>query len=58
MAFIMLDKYDPMHKIMDVNEYRIFKDSDGLAVNNNWNSKALLLKNGDADRPSTRAAAK
>lgn len=58
MAFIMLDKYDPMHKIMDVNEYRIFKDSDGLAVNNNWNSKALLLKDGDADRPSTRAAAK
>ena len=35
-AFIMLDKYDPTHIIMDVNEYRIFKDEDGLAENDNW----------------------
>ncbi len=35
-AFIMLDKDDPNGKLMDVNEYRIFTDGDGLAENNNW----------------------
>ncbi|MBQ3740238.1 MAG: hypothetical protein IKZ52_01785 [Bacteroidales bacterium] len=35
-AFIMLDKYDPDHELMDVNEYRVFEDGDGLAVRYNW----------------------
>ena len=58
LAFILLDKYDPTNAVMRVNEYRIFKDSDGLAENKNWHAKALLLKAGDADRPSSRAAAR
>ena len=36
LAFIMLDKYDPTSIIMDVNEYRVFKDDDGLATRYNW----------------------
>lgn len=35
-AFIMLDKYDPEDKVMDVNEYRIFVDGDGFASFNEW----------------------
>lgn len=39
-AFIMLEKYDPDHILMDVNEYRVFNDGDGLAARYNW-SKVL-----------------
>lgn len=35
-AFIMLEKYDPNDKLMDVNEYRIFIDGDGFASFNEW----------------------
>ena len=35
-AFIMLEKDDPYHRLMDVNEYRIFEDGDGLVVNYDW----------------------
>lgn len=35
-AFIMLDKYDPKDELMDVNQYRVFYDADGLAVRYNW----------------------
>lgn len=35
-AFIMLKKYDPDDILMDVNEYRIFYDQDGLSSNHNW----------------------
>ncbi len=44
-AFIMLDKYDPEHTLMDVNEYRIFKDQDGLATRYYWTSKQGTEKN-------------
>lgn len=39
-AFILLEKYDPNNELMNVNEYRVFEDGDGLAVRYNW-SKAL-----------------
>lgn len=35
-AFIMLDAYDPNDHIMEVNEYRIFYDGDGVASYKNW----------------------
>ena len=35
-AFIILDKYDPENVIMDVNEYRIFSDKDGMAEFVDW----------------------
>jgi hypothetical protein len=35
-SFIMLEKNDPNNTIIPVNAYRVFKDSDGLAIRNNW----------------------
>lgn len=35
-AFIILESYDPENKYMDVNEYRIFSDADGLAEFVDW----------------------
>ena len=35
-AFIVLESYDPENKHMDVNEYRIFSDEDGLAEFVDW----------------------
>lgn len=35
-AFIVLESYDPENKYMDVNEYRIFSDADGLAEFVDW----------------------
>jgi hypothetical protein len=35
-AFIVLESYDPENKHMDVNEYRIFSDQDGLAEFVDW----------------------
>ena len=35
-AFIVLDAYDPENKYMDVNEYRIFSEEDGLAEFVDW----------------------
>ena len=35
-AFIILDKYDPDNLSMDVNEYRIFSDKDGMAEFVDW----------------------
>lgn len=39
-AFILLEKYDPYNELMNVNEYRVFEDGDGLAARYNW-SKVL-----------------
>ncbi|MCQ2276800.1 MAG: hypothetical protein MJZ87_07660 [Bacteroidales bacterium] len=36
LAFVMLEKNDPHNTLMDVNEYRVFEDGDGLAVKYNW----------------------
>lgn len=35
-AFVMLEKDDPYYQLMDVNEYRIFEDGDGLAIRYDW----------------------
>ena len=35
-AFVMLEKDDPNYELMDVNEYRVFKDGDGLAIRYDW----------------------
>lgn len=35
-AFIMLEAIDPLNKIMEENEFRIFKDGDGLASTCTW----------------------
>lgn len=42
LAFIILDKFDPNNIIMDVNEYRIFKDGDGLAEKYDWRTSKNL----------------
>lgn len=42
LAFIVLDKYDPNNIIMDVNEYRIFKDGDGVAERYDWRTSKNL----------------
>lgn len=42
LAFIILDKYDPHNVIMDVNEYRIFTDGDGLAERYDWRTSKNL----------------
>lgn len=36
LAFVMLEKNDPHNTLMDVNEYRVFEDGDGLAIKYNW----------------------
>lgn len=49
-AFIMLEKYDPNSRLMDVNEYRIFFDADGLAEFEDWDyTKAIPGIEEDAD---------
>lgn len=49
-AFIMLEKYDPNHKLMDVNEYRIFYDADGLAKFVDWDyTKAIQSVDQNSD---------
>lgn len=35
-AFIMLDVNDPYDQIMEVNEYRVFYDGDGVAASTYW----------------------
>lgn len=35
-AFIMLEKYDPNDDLMDVNQFRVIKDGDGLASRTTW----------------------
>lgn len=35
-AFIMLEKNDPLNEMMEENEFRIFKDGDGLASTCTW----------------------
>lgn len=42
-AFIMLDKYDPNNILMDINEFRVIEDEDGVASKYSWtksNSKS------------------
>lgn len=42
-AFVMTDKgSDPEHTIMNVGDYRVFKDGDGLAVNSEWPSSTRV----------------
>ncbi len=40
-AFIMLDKYDPNSRLMDINEYRVIEDGDGLAESYKWTSSLV-----------------
>lgn len=59
-AFIMLDANDPNNKIMEINEYRVFYDGDGLANYENWDytkstnevlpSSGLLMCNSSAEK--------
>lgn len=37
LAFVMLEKNDPNNTLMDVNEFRVVEDGDGLAARHNWN---------------------
>lgn len=41
-AFIMVDKNDPNSLLMDVNEYRIFYDKDGLSDFTDWTTTRSL----------------
>jgi hypothetical protein len=42
-AIVMLDKgYDPDNTLMGMDEYRIFKDEDGLAENSTWSKSAKI----------------
>lgn len=42
-AFVMLEKGDdPNYDLMDVNVYRVFYDSDGLAENSYWNKSKKI----------------
>ncbi|MBV5314030.1 MAG: hypothetical protein JZU47_12085 [Prolixibacteraceae bacterium] len=44
-AFVMLEKNDPNKILMAVNDYRIFKDGNGLASNTTWTSVKSALIN-------------
>lgn len=45
-AFIMLDKYDPNNRLMDVNEFRVIEDNDGMASKESWTkSKSTITDN-------------
>lgn len=44
-AFIMLEKDDPNHILMEVNEYRVFEDGDGLVDLYDWAKS--IVKEGD-----------
>ena len=40
-AFVMVDKdSDPSHYIMEVGDFRVFRDGDGLSYENYWSSYA------------------
>jgi hypothetical protein len=42
-SFVVLEKgYDPNKELMNVGEYRIFTDSDGLAENTTWNKSTKI----------------
>lgn len=45
MAFVMLEKNDPHQELMDVNEYRVFQDGDGLAIRYNWTKSSVDEEN-------------
>ena len=53
-AFVMLEKNDPNKILMAVNEYRIFKDGNGLASNTTWPSlkSAIINSKGKLNRVS------
>jgi hypothetical protein len=44
-AFVMLEKNDPNKILMAVNDYRIFKDGNGLASNTTWPSLKSAIIN-------------
>ena len=45
-AFVMLEKDDPYDELMDVNEYRVFEDGDGLAIRYDWLKSSADEKGG------------
>ena len=49
-AFIILDKYDPKGTIMEVNEYRIFDDRDGVAEFVNWDTTKSISAESDSSK--------
>lgn len=54
-AFVMVDKSDdPSHRIMDVGEFRVFMDGDGLAEPSSWARSAarkVTFKDGQINTP-------
>lgn len=51
-AFILLEKGpDPDYKLVDVNTYRVFNDSDNLTVNYNWLDNKKKATNSDCSLP-------
>ena len=47
-SFVMIDKNDPNNHLMDIGDYRVFKDGDGLAeiVEIKNESQARVRKSG------------
>ena len=48
-AFVMLDKYDPNNKKMDVGTYRVVKDGDGISEPASWPLSSAPAFEFDAD---------
>lgn len=49
-GFVMLDKYDPAGIIMEVGEFRIFKDEDGFSEPTTWMARQYLTAPGTTTR--------
>ena len=41
-GFVMLDKHDPNGVVMDIGEFRIFKDQDGMSEPTSWMARQYL----------------
>lgn len=57
-AFIMLEKDDPDYTLMDVNEYRVFEDGDGIAVRYDWTKTSVGEEAGLPDKTQRRKSLK
>lgn len=44
-AFVLLDKIDPLERIINVGEWRVFEDGDGLAERYEWYSGKTPRRN-------------
>ena len=48
-GILMLDKYDPNDNIMNVGDFRIFKDQDGLSEPTTWMARPRSARQMDVN---------